>query len=168
MHPISALRPPLLLVPFLSFARSGSLQLHRGGGGGKGSGKERRWRQKGREERRGKGPAYTGNDGKSLRTKTKSGSLSPLSVVIKEIGEDPTHALFTLRPPPTAVVEEKKTQKRTIKEGLAGCLRLSHSETQEETEPCLCAAVQLQQSAARLPPLCEDSATGLFLGRLNE
>lgn len=53
---------------------------------------------------------------------------------------------------------------------MVGCLRLSHSETQGETEPCLCgeAQQQQQQSAARLPRLCEQSRVGLLLGILNK
>lgn len=48
---------------------------------------------------------------------------------------------------------------------MVGCIRLSHSETQAETEACLCG--EAQQSAAWLPRLCERRA-GLLLGILNK
>lgn len=55
---------------------------------------------------------------------------------------------------------------------MTGCSRLSHSETQGETESCLCGEAQQQQqqqqSAARLPRLCEESWVGLLLGILNK
>lgn len=46
---------------------------------------------------------------------------------------------------------------------MTGRLRLSHSETQGETEACLCGEAQ-QQSAARLPHLCEGSGAESLLG----
>lgn len=87
-------------------------------------------------------------------------------MVIKEIGEDPTHTLFALQPPPRAAAKEERTEKRTREECLTGCIRLSHSETQAGTESCLCG--EAQQSAARLPRLCEEGRIGLLLGILNK
>lgn len=59
----------------------------------------------------------------------------------------------------TRLHPEEKTERRTREELWAGRIRLSHSETQGETEPCL-----MLQSAAKLPRLCEGSRTGSLLG----
>lgn len=63
--------------------------------------------------------------------------------------------------------KRRREERRTGEESLAGCSRLSHSETQEETEACLCGEAQQQQqqqSAARLPRLCEGSRIESLLG----
>lgn len=155
--PGSQSEPSALLSPSLPLSHSLAVVLfgcsRRGRGGGKRGGK---WRQR-REGRggRGKGPAYTGSEWKSSRAKNgERESLPSVSLSRREVRIPRTPCL------PSSLHPEQQERKRRQRKGtreecFTGCIRLSHSETQGETEPCLCG--EAQQSAARLPRLCEQS-----------
>ena len=145
--PAANLGPPPSSLPSLI---GSTLTLLGCSGRGRGDGKRGgKWRQ------RGEGRGGEGRRGASLHRERveeledESGERESLP----SLWPSRTEARITRLHP------GEKAARRTREELPAGCTRLSHSETQGETEPCL-----MLQSAAKLPRLCEGSRTGSLLG----
>lgn len=146
-QPISTQRPPLCLAPSFSFARPGSLQPQQEGGGEM---TERREESSLLRER-----------AKELEDENRERECLPSQPGYQDGRWGFSFSCHLDQP-------ERKTWRRARSACCIGCVRLSPSQTQGETEACLSGEVQPRLLTARRLRLSEGSAAGSLSGIPNK